>query len=172
MKKIFLLAAVMFLLSMMVTGCGNKKTISSNETVSNAENPEEKFPVEAKYSCDLGSISIRLPEDWDYTIEEYTDSESEFGIRFYPDNAVEGSVAVKYWNGFGVCGTGLKEMETTVNNMTARMGVYDDLPYWSFMVLTGAYDGYVITNDSAGEWWEDYGELVEEILGTLVIKVK
>lgn len=197
-KKIFLLGIALFSFSALIIGCGNKETSvgketagivsgttniddekgnedssKEKETLQNirmiAENSEEKLPVEVKYSCELGSISIQLPEDWEYTIEEYTNSESGFGICFYPTDAVDGSVAVRYWKGFGVCGTGLKESEITVNGMPARMGVYDNQSFWSFIVLREAYEGYVITNEGAGIRWDDYGEIVEEILDTLVV---
>lgn len=178
-NKIFLLLVVSFLFC--ITGCSNEASIngSAEETKEETKKTEEtkgtELSVEAAYSCELGSIRIRLPEDWSYTIQKYPDSESGFGIKFYPNERSDGKVTVRYWEGFGVCGTGLEETETTINGMSARKGIYDDNPYWSFIVLTGEYEGYVIDTEneespsSAISWWENYGEVVDEILDTLIL---
>lgn len=180
---------VLFLTAMLVfctVGCGSPTTQTSvvstaNETkaqqsentVSQAEKEEKPdFPQKVVYDCEKGSICLDLPEEAVYTIEEYTDSDSEFGICFCLDEKMDGEVFVGYQNPFAVCGTELEETETTVNGMPARMGVYDRAPYWSFLVLTGEYTDYVIRADGAKSWWDSYGEQVMQVLETLSIHRK
>ncbi len=148
-----------------------------SENTTSQEAKEEKevkpdFPQKAVYDCEKGSIRLDLPEEAVYTIEEYTGPDSEFGVCFRLDEKMDGEVFVGYQNQFGVCGTGLEETETTVNGMPARMGVYDQAPYWSFLVLTEEYTDYVIKADGAESWWEGYGEQVMQVLETLSIDRK
>lgn len=154
---------------------------SSKNTGKEVDNAEKA--VEAFGSWERGSISLRLPEGWSYELEQDDDAEIgewEFGMRFYPDQAKNGSIFVGCNNFFGVCGTGLEESDTEVNGMPARMGVYDNQTYWTFLVLTDGKgeddlynDHYVILyepGNDAEDWWADHGETVENILDTLVIE--
>lgn len=145
---------------------------SENTVSQEAKERETDFLQEAVYECEKGSIRLELPKKAVYTVEEYTAPDSGFGISFRLDNEMDGEVFVRYQENFGVCGTGLEETETTVNGMPARMGVYDQAPYWTFLVLTGEYTGYVITADGADSWWDDYGEQVMQVLETLTIQRK
>lgn len=152
------------------------------------QNPDTSDSTEVSYSCDFGSISVHLPENWSYTIQKYDKTSIEscstkFGISFYPNafqhnNAMEtsinlsvNSVSICYWPDFAVCGTGLKEIETAINGMPARMGIYDEQSHWDFIILTGEYDGYVLLNKpESSDWWNTYKGQIEQILQTLIIK--
>ena len=189
MKKcrvLFLTAALAFY----TVGCGSTTTQTSavgtadetlkaqqSENTTSQEAKEEKevkpdFPQKVVYDCEKGRIRLDLPEEAVYTIEEYTGLDSEFGICFRLNEKMDGEVFVGYQNSFAVCGTELEETETTINGMPARMGVYDQAPYWSFLVLTEEYTDYVIKADGAESWWEGYGEQVMQVLETLSIDRK
>lgn len=148
------------------------ETGNSGETEQETKAQGQNFSQEALCEWEKGSIRLNLPEEAVYTVEEDTASDSAFGIRFRMDAQMDGEVFVEYDEHFAVCGTGLEETEIRINDMPARMGVYDNAPYWSFLVLTGEYQGYVVTAEGMDSWWEDYGEAVMQVLETLTIFVE
>ena len=62
------------------------------------------------------SIVLSLPEDWSWNLfpESEEDAHLGDGIRFYPDNDPTAFTVVRFDDGFGVCGTGLKTEAITL----------------------------------------------------------
>ena len=54
------------------------------------------------------TLSISIPEGWEYEIKEYSDESSSFGIYFWPEGETEGKLSFLYYDAWGVCGTGLE----------------------------------------------------------------
>lgn len=125
-----------------------------------------------EYGCALGSIALKLPENWDYVMNELDETEVEnpgdekFGIDIYPKGK-EGKISISYWGSFGVCGTGLEEECITIHGMTASMGTYDNNEFWSFIHFTDEYAQYVIIAVEVEDWTADDKEQVMEILDTI-----
>ena len=90
-----------------------------------------------------------------------------YGIRFYPENAAGGYIAVVYIDWFGVCGTGLAEEQATIAGTPANIGTYDNHTYWDFIAFEEDYAGIVALTYNVEGWWEEYSEQAMDILGTL-----
>jgi len=139
-------------------------------------------PEIVTYGKDYANITLSLPKDWEYEIEDTENDQDflqDFCIAFWPKEASEGKIKVWYYYNFGVCGTGLEEKEILIGNRKAYQGTYDGRPVWEFIYFKdtppGAYvaqtewsretvtqNGYTIETT----WWDIYGDEVMEILAT------
>ena len=113
------------------------------------------------------NISLTIPDGWEYETEVMTDS-GGFSIAFQPAGRSEGKIRVLYYDRFGVCGTGLESETIRLGNYEARKGTYDGHKVWDFIRLIGTPGYYVIENEGAGPWWDEYGGEAMQILNTLV----
>ena len=123
-----------------------------------------------------GSISLHLPDNWEYDTFEGDDifspneNDRYYGIEIWPYGHNEEKIKIEFCPYFGVCGTGLTEKKTTIGNYEASMGFYNNSKVWSFIVLTGdAQRDYVIWNECSEELWSDYGDEAMAILDTLLV---
>lgn len=180
------LAMAIILTAMGMTACGNSNmpegeeaavstslinediVASTEEELEEADtNTDTGEMVPVSYSCDKGSISLSIPEDWEYSVQEYDEENKAFSIEIHPKAESEGTILIEYTEWFGVCGTGLVEKDYSLNGMPARMGIYDSHSYWDFIVLKDEYEGYVILNYGDGLWEAEYEEQLEKILSTI-----
>ena len=123
-------------------------------------------PVEGAY-C---NISLQLPEDWSYSWSQTEDVPvSCIDLAIYPkaEGETAGCIAIKYAEGFGVCGTGLESVQTTFNGHAATKGTYDGHPYWDFIALSDDYRGCSVWNLAGETWFEQYEKELNEILATV-----
>lgn len=143
-----------------------------------ADNKEIKLFIDGKnmskkweavtLSQNFANFSLSLPEKWKYTENKY-ESEGNFGISFYHEDAPESSITVEYLTAFGVCGTGLSTSDTNIGGHKAVKGVYDGNPVWDFIHFSDAPGDYVIYNNADSLWWKEYGDEAQEILDTIKI---
>ena len=127
----------------------------------------EVCPQEGSYA----SIAFKLPSDWDYEVSQTEDVPvSCFVVSIYPKGHSEGSVAIEYMRGFGVCGTGLASEEIVFNGLPCKAwkGTYDNHAYWDFISLGDEYRGCAIINNAGTTWYNDYKDVLEEIISTVV----
>ena len=112
-----------------------------------------------------GSLTLAVPVEWEYEADKDTG-----GIRFWVPGREESVVTVAYYeNGFGVCGTGLKEKPFTQRiGPSGTAGYYDNGEIWDF-VTYGRY--YAVTHTCDKAWWNEYGDQLTEILQTLELKM-
>ncbi len=122
-------------------------------------------PKTVSYGADYANITLSIANDWEYTTEKK--GANEFGIAFWPKGRSEGKIRVKYSNSFGVCGTGLKTEKIKLGNYEAYKGTYYGEKLWYYIALTGVSGDYVVINDGADVWWDEYGEEAMQILSTL-----
>lgn len=118
-----------------------------------------------------GQLSLRIPEGWGYETYSADSEESydnRYGIRFYPESAVQGYVELFYEDFFGVCGTGLESRDAVIAGNPVNIGTYDGLPYWNFIRFQGEMDGVTALARSVEDWWGTCGDQVTEILDTAV----
>lgn len=133
------------------------------------------LPQIVSYVKDGGSITLHLPQGWEYQVDESVDDfgSAGFVLSFRPEGFDSGRIAVYYFakdHSFGVCGTGLAEETVTVGPYEAWQGTYDGRQVWDFIVLKDVPQGqYVILNQGAEAWWKDYGDEAMEILNTLTV---
>jgi len=124
-------------------------------------------PAVASYSKDYANIAVTLKDGWAYDIED-TDS-AEFSVNIYPIGQKENRLRIAYYNGFGVCGTGLTQETIILGGYEAWMGTYDNRSVWDFICLRGLPGDYVIMNEGGEKWWSEYGEDAMQILATLKV---
>lgn len=117
---------------------------------------------------EFASISLRLPEGWEYETDMRTDS-PDFSITVYHGDCPEENISIEFLDGFGVCGTGLRTEETEINGYKAHKGIYDGNPTFDYICFEDTPGNYVIFNNADGDWWSKYGDTAEEILSTLEI---
>ena len=129
-------------------------------------NATEKHAV-ASHSKGFANISVTLKDGWGYDIED-TDS-AEFSISIYPIGQEDNKLRIAYYNGFGVCGTGLEQETIMLGGYEAWMGTYDNRSVWDFIWLRGLAGDYVIMNEGGEKWWKEYGDDAMQILATLKV---
>ena len=115
------------------------------------------------------NILLTIPHGWEYETELWTDS-ADFSVSFWPAGRPEGKIRVRYYGiGFGVCGVGLESEKIRLGNYEARKGTFDNHKVWDFIKLIGTPGCYVIENEDAGQWWDEYGDEAMGILNTLAV---
>lgn len=180
MKKIFCIIGLLMLSAM--TACGAQAPAESTETIypevpedippDTGENvtggiidgeskPEQQGGTRAEVKSSGGELSVELPDGWTY------DLYPEGSISFYPKSVTEGAVELFYTSGFGVCGTGLEEVEIELAEDMARAGYYDGSDRWSFIVFLGKNNNVVATTNCVDDWWEEYGDQAMQILDSV-----
>lgn len=126
-------------------------------------------PELVRFGWGYANISLTVPYGWEYETEDVTDS-GEFGVSFWPSGRSEGKMRVLYYGDrFGVCGTGLEQERITLGGYEAWKGTYDGHKVWDLICLKGTPGSYVIENEGAGQWWDEYGDEAMQILNTLVV---
>lgn len=130
-------------------------------------NATDNYTV-ASHSKGLANISVTLMDGWEYDIEDEADT-NEFAINIYPAGQSENKLRIAYFNGFGVCGTGLAQEQILLGRYEAWMGTYDNRSVWDFISLQGLPGDYAILNEGGEKWWKEYGEEAMQILATLKV---
>ena len=112
------------------------------------------------------SIIFSLPEDWSWgTIEEKADELPDGGIRFFPKEDPEADTVLRFTNGFGVCGTGLKTERITLaggNQVTSYAWDGGKPSLYRFSDAPGDYLAELSLDD---EQRKQYLDTVMQILG-------
>lgn len=122
------------------------------------------------YSHGNANMSLKMIGGWEYEINEYTKDCVNFGISFWPKGHSEGKVSLQYYpNGFGVCGTGLSGENITIGGYKAYKGTYDNNRVWDFISFQDVQGSYVVMNEGANTWWNEYGNEAMFILATVNI---
>ncbi len=117
-----------------------------------------------------GKITLSIPDGWRHEtcpIDSEQVDYGLYGVRFYPEDATDGYIAVNYIDSFGVCGTGLEEKKSSIAGQPVNIGTYDNNVYWNFIAFHDDYDGVVALTYSVDHWWETYSDQVMDILNTL-----
>lgn len=125
-------------------------------------------PEFVRYDRGYANISLTIPYGWEYETED-CENNSDFYVAFWPSGRSEGKIRVCYYDSFGVCGTGLDQERIMFGNYEAWKGTYDNHKVWSYIGLLGTPGRYVIENEGAGQWWDEYGGEAMQILNTLVV---
>lgn len=116
----------------------------------------------------FSNITLTIPHDWKYETEHGNNS-GDYCISFWPEDQTDGKIKVWYYDAFGVCGTGLVQEKITLGDYEAYKGTYDNKKVWNFISLIGTPGKYVVMNNGADVWWNEYGNEAMQILGTLVV---
>lgn len=120
------------------------------------------------YEKGYANIALTLKEGWEYDIVDEPDTK-EFAVNIYPEGQKENKLRIAYFNGFGVCGTGLKQEEIKLGEYDAWMGTYDNNTVWDFISIKDTFGDYAILNEGGKHWWSEYGDEAMQILATLKV---
>lgn len=111
----------------------------------------------------FSNITLSIPYDWEFD-KRHSENSVDYCIEFWPKGQESGKIQVWYYDAFGVCGTGLEEEKITIAGYEANEGTYDNKDLWTFISLIGMPGKYVIMNQGAENWWDEYGDEAMEIL--------
>ena len=115
------------------------------------------------------TLSISIPEGWEYEIKEYSDESSSFGIFFWPEGETEGKLSFLYYDAWGVCGTGLESETIEIGGYEASQGNYNG-GIWEFICFQKEPGWCVIKNDAAYAWLGKHIDEAMEIIDTVRLK--
>ncbi len=133
--------------------------------------PDEK---KINYSTEHLNMSFELPSNWEYELILYTDTDEEcFAYEIWPKTETEGKISISADNNqFAVCGTALTSKDIVLGKYTAWQGTYDmykEEKMWSFISIRNVPGSYVILNEGADAWWDEYENEAMKILSSLVV---
>ena len=118
MKQPRLLPALLLALLMLLpAGCGAQTTGPPQQTPTPTET--------ATVSGAAGTLRVQVPDGWKYELcpEGTLDgSETDFGVKIWPDSGSDSCVQLYWSDSFGVCGTGLKEESLTLAGDSVSAG--------------------------------------------------
>lgn len=163
MKKARLLPAlVLALLFILPAGCGKQAAAATQPTPTPAEN------VTAFGAA--GTLRVQVPDGWKYEVcPEGTldDSDTDFGVKIWPDGDSDSGVQLYWSDSFGVCGTGLKEENLTLAGDNVTAGYYDSDKNWTFLSFQGRNRGIYAWADPDAGWFSDKGDQLLAVLDTV-----
>ena len=119
------------------------------------------------YQNRFAEVVMSLPDGWAYDPLDH-------GVRFYPKGQ-SGYLRLSYTEAFGVCGTGLQYDTIILSGYEAEQGTYDNHTLWDYIVLPkewNAVGDYVILNEGADAWWDEFGDEAMAILNGIKIYEK
>ena len=121
---------------------------------------------EVRYEEHGASITLSLPQTWDYSITSLTaedlDAGIAGGITFWPRGREEGKIFFGFYpDPFGVCGTGLQTTELLLADRKATVGTYDGRALWDFISFG---EHFAVWGQGHEQWWSEYGETAMAIL--------
>lgn len=128
-------------------------------------NPLTKDTV-VRHSEGYANISLTLPHDWKYQLI-YNENENSFCIAVSPKSEAKGEIQIWCNLSLGFCGTGLKEEKITLAGRDAYRGTYAGDPLWHYILFTDTPGDYVILNQGAELWWEEYENEAMKILNSV-----
>ena len=133
MKQSRLLPALLLALLMLLpAGCGAQTTGTPQQTPAPTET--------ATVSGAAGTLRVQVPDGWKYELcpaGTLDGSETDFGVKIWPDSGSDSCVQLYWSDSFGVCGTGLKEESLTLAGDSVSAGYYDGDKNWTFLSYQG-----------------------------------
>ncbi len=186
MKKTLVL--IIFSLSALLCSCGvgpfTETMYVEEPTAEPTPSPAPEFAMDEYYSAEemnnelqfveyshgYAGFQIFLPQDWYFEVLEWDEESRVFGLDFWPSGSGNGSLRLRCSaEPFGVCGTGLVEVEGELPGTgKLRVGYYDGREYPSFIVFYDSPATWVLTNDM-GNTWNANSDEIKKILGSLVL---
>lgn len=147
--------------------------VFKNDGVEADGSSEEDVTDENRVSASHGdlTLSINIPEGWEYDIKEYSDEYSGFGINFWPKGETEGKLSFLYYDVWGVCGTGLKSETIEIGGYEASQGNYDG-GIWEFISFRKEPGWCVIKHSGTSicTWLEERMDEAMAIIETIQVE--
>lgn len=125
-------------------------------------------PATVTVGAGVTSLSVHLPDGWDYEKVEHLSEENEYGIRFFPEGC-EGGLYLMYQPSLGVCGTFLETNKKTYAGYECSVMTWDGKPDWDIIAFPTDHGAVCVCNENAA-WLSDREKEVEKILNSIEIK--
>ncbi len=137
-----------------------------------SQTPQAEYQ-QVSYEYAHANMTLSLPDGWACEIVEYAENADSFGIHFWPEGVGAGKLRLEYYpRAFGVCGTGLTQVEVELDNgLQGLLGTYDERPIWDFLTFRGLPGpfSYVVCTENVESWWADYEQEVMDILNRMTL---
>ena len=142
--------------------------VSRIQVVTAEYNVEQPVSNEIVHFNAHTSLSIGIPDGWEYERTNSAGDGESLSLRFRPEGEA-GWISLNYSSEpFAVCGTGLETEEITLAGYEATQGFYDESNLWSFISFREDLPGdYYILNEA--QWLHDANSHAQvwEILNTI-----
>lgn len=148
-----------------------------------AASPEpESEPTAAQYEYPEGSMSLVLPESWEYEVQTKEMKAREdglvlCGIDFWPSEHPEMRLELGYWpDRIGMCGTGVTIEQVDFGGGLSAWRYTETIAGTVWLTLIYDHAGeqpysFVIQGDIDDTLWEQYEAEIMDIAGTAVMTV-
>lgn len=156
---------LMMVFAVCMIACSSTETMQNNpetETVDVTPSGEPALETETIIETETERISMYIPDEFDMR------KDGEF-IRIYDRRDPETEMIVYFQKGFGVCGTGLREEKTSINDREVTIGTYDDGKYWNFAVFKVGEKDFALTRSGLWEG-DELNEFADQMLSSVVIE--
>ncbi len=155
-----------------LAGCANVNiTVNTNkeepvQSGQQTDGAKSRACVDGAY----GSLSIEVPDNWQYKVCDINSKDligERYGIIFNPKGAEDDRIELFITDNFGVCGTGLKQEETNIGGIPARIGTFDDHKHWDYVVIGEEPPQIVATRTGCDSWddtaWQEAWKIIESL---------
>lgn len=173
-----------FCLLICLIGCGSSNTgKSSASSITGADEADSGNSVSAGNDKDretvsdtaavvgpYGRISVSIPKGW---IAEEAPVDSDklmyglYGLILKPEEAIDGQIELFCIERFGVCGTGLSTKELELAGNTVRVGSYDNVRHWDFIVFGNDEPQIAAQHTDCSSWTEEMWDEAFSVLDTM-----
>lgn len=130
---------------------------------------EAEFTQDISVKREYGNISFRLPDGWDYKEIKNTQKPHLINIEIFRKADPGLKIEISHTDAFGVCGTGLTTREENLSSYKITKGIYDNNPYWDYIVFEDTPGYYVIYNHMSSEKYKSVSEEIDAIFSTIKI---
>lgn len=128
-----------------------------------------EFTEEVSIKREFGNISFKLPDGWDYKENKNTKKPHLISIEIFRKADPDLRIEISHTDAFGVCGTGLTTREENLSSYKITKGIYDNNPYWDYIVFEDTPGYYVIYNHMPSEKYKTVSDEIDAIFSTIKI---
>lgn len=128
----------------------------------------KKAPKPVNARKHFANISFMLFDGFEYSICDENEG-AGFWVEIWPNGRSEEKLKIGYSEGFGICGTGLRQKKIKLAQYDAYECTYSGDNLWSYIIFEGTPGSYVVESQGASKWWDEYGEDAMQMLRTLKI---
>lgn len=128
----------------------------------------KKVPKPVTAVKNNANISFMLFDGFEHAICDVSEG-GDFWVEIWPYGRSEEKLKIGYSEGFGLCGTGLEQRKITFGQYEAYQYTYSGDKPWTYIIFENTPGTYVIHNEGAREWWDEYGSDAMGMLETLKI---
>lgn len=128
----------------------------------------KKVPKPVTAVKNNANISFMLFDGFEHAVCDVSEG-GDFFVEIWPYGRSEEKLKIGYSEGFGLCGTGLEQKKISFGQYEAYQCTYSGDKPWTYIIFENTPGTYVIHNEGAQVWWDEYGNDAMQMLKTLKI---